>query len=66
MFTHQTGVKTHAIAFIQFVEGQDGQKHREGPWNEGEETRVNEQWNVRSTFFFLKRAGGDDHTAETS
>ena len=38
--------KTHAIAFIQFVEGQDGRKHREGPWNEEEESRINEQWKV--------------------
>lgn len=43
-------VKTHAIAFIQFVEGEDGQKHREGPWNEEEENRVNEQWKVSSIF----------------
>ena len=39
-------VKAHAIAFIQFVEGQDGKKHREGPWNEEEETKINEQWKV--------------------
>lgn len=43
--------KTHAIAFIQFVEGQDGQKHREGPWNEEEENRVNERWKVGSIPF---------------
>lgn len=47
-------VKTHAIAFIQFIEGQDGQKHREGPWNEEEEARVNEQWTVGSFFFRRK------------
>ncbi|KAF8808104.1 hypothetical protein BYT27DRAFT_7338672 [Phlegmacium glaucopus] len=40
-------IKTHAIAFMQFIEGQDGQKRREGPWNEEEETRINEQWKKR-------------------
>ena len=51
MYTYQTGVKTHAIAFIQFVEGRDGRKHREGPWNEEEETRVNEHWKVSTIPF---------------
>lgn len=51
MYTYQNCVKTHPIAFIQFVEGQDGQKHREGPWNEEDENRVNEQWKVDSIFF---------------
>ena len=45
-------VKTHAIAFIEFVEGHGGQKHREGPWNEEEESRVNEQWKVDQSSSF--------------
>lgn len=52
-------MKTHAIAFIQFVEGLDGQKHREGPWNEEEENRVNEKWMVGSIFF--RREHGIDN-----
>ena len=44
-------VKTHAIAFLQFIESEDGQKHREGPWNEAEENRINERWKVDSVLF---------------
>ena len=54
---------------MQFVEGQDGQKRREGPWNEEEEARVNEQWKVDRFSLTLKRTSSLTNmivTAETT
>ncbi|KAF9015700.1 hypothetical protein BDQ17DRAFT_1341502 [Cyathus striatus] len=37
-------VKTHPIAFIEFLEDEDGNKYQEGPRNEAEEREINEKW----------------------
>ncbi|KAF7972587.1 hypothetical protein HWV62_17384, partial [Athelia sp. TMB] len=37
-------IKAYPVAFIEFIENEDGTKTREGPRNENEENRVNEQW----------------------
>jgi len=39
-------IKTHAIAFIEFITDEDGRKRREGPRGEVEEMRMNEEWKV--------------------
>ncbi|KII94288.1 hypothetical protein PLICRDRAFT_99668, partial [Plicaturopsis crispa FD-325 SS-3] len=41
-------VKTaYPVAFLEFIEDEDGQKHREGPRSESEEAQVSERWKVR-------------------
>ncbi|KDR85709.1 hypothetical protein GALMADRAFT_381677 [Galerina marginata CBS 339.88] len=39
--------KVYPIAFLEFIEDEDGNKRREGPRNEVEENKVNEQWKRR-------------------
>jgi len=39
-------IKTHAIAFIEFITEEDGQRRREGPRGEVEEMKINEEWKV--------------------
>lgn len=39
--------KVYPLAFLEFVEDQDGSKRREGPRNEAEELRNHEQWKVK-------------------
>jgi len=39
-------IKTHAIAFIEFITDEEGRKRREGPRSEVEEMRINEEWKV--------------------
>jgi len=36
------------LAFLEFVEDEDGNKRREGPRNEAEELRNHEQWKVKA------------------
>lgn len=38
-------LQTYPVAFIEFID--NGQKHQEGPRNENEEAKVQEQWMVR-------------------
>ncbi|RDB29022.1 Breast cancer type 2 susceptibility [Hypsizygus marmoreus] len=40
-------VKTHPVAFFEFIEDENGQRHREGPRSESEEAGVNEKWKRR-------------------
>ncbi|KZP25285.1 hypothetical protein FIBSPDRAFT_820691 [Athelia psychrophila] len=40
-------IKAYPVAFIEFIEEEDGTKTREGPRNENEENRVNEKWKSR-------------------
>ena len=39
-------LQLYPIAFIEFIEGEDGSKDRVGPRNEAEEMEVNEKWHV--------------------
>ncbi|KAF9531916.1 hypothetical protein CPB83DRAFT_867793 [Crepidotus variabilis] len=40
-------VKLYPIAFLEFKEDENGNKHREGPRAEAEEMKVQDQWNRR-------------------
>jgi breast cancer 2 susceptibility protein len=40
-------LKVYPVAFVEFVVGEDGEKRRDGPWNETEEARLVERWKVR-------------------
>ncbi|KAL4070686.1 BRCA2, oligonucleotide/oligosaccharide-binding, domain 1-domain-containing protein [Scleroderma citrinum] len=40
-------VKAYPVAFLEFVEDEDGQKRREGPRNEKEEAKLHLQWKTR-------------------
>ncbi|KAJ7193302.1 hypothetical protein GGX14DRAFT_505977 [Mycena pura] len=40
-------LKVCPIAFLEFVEDENGEKHREGPWNEHDEAREHEKWKRR-------------------
>ncbi|KAJ3567335.1 hypothetical protein NP233_g6425 [Leucocoprinus birnbaumii] len=37
-------VKTHAVAFIEFLTDPSGRKRKEGPRGEAEEMKINEEW----------------------
>ena len=39
--------KVYPIAYLEFIETESGEKRREGPRNEKEESVVQDQWLVR-------------------
>jgi len=47
--------KLYPNAFLEFFEDQEGKKERRGPWNEKEETRLNEEWKRRYEIEASKR-----------
>ncbi|KAJ7103228.1 hypothetical protein B0H15DRAFT_811512 [Mycena belliarum] len=40
-------LKTYPVAFLEFFEDENGEKQREGPWNERDEAKAEEQWQRR-------------------
>ena len=39
-------LKAYPVAFFEFIEGEDGERRRKGPWNEAEEARMIDRWKV--------------------
>ncbi|KAJ7654824.1 hypothetical protein B0H17DRAFT_1099452 [Mycena rosella] len=40
-------LKAYPVAFLEFFEDENGEKQREGPWNERDETAADEKWKRR-------------------
>jgi hypothetical protein len=39
-------MQAYPLAFIEFIEEEDGSKRREGPRSQNDEAQVNEKWKV--------------------
>lgn len=50
-FPADCALQAYPVAFIEFIEKEDGTKEREGPRNENEEAEVNEKWKVAAQFY---------------
>jgi len=45
-------LQTYPLAFIEFIEEEDGSKRREGPRSQNDEAQVNEKWRVGCEIYF--------------
>ena len=52
-----TGIQAYPLAFIEFIEEEDGSKRREGPRSENDEARVSDKWKVGYAFHLPKVNG---------
>jgi len=50
-------LEAYPLAFIEFMEEEDGTKRREGPRSQNEEAQVNEKWKVLYTLTMILACG---------